>query len=78
LKHDATWKAFLLPSSQLSFGNIYNNAEEQTKVDNIGERQLTSLLTQLAVPYEYSMSQKMDELREEIVLVEKHCEWSAV
>ncbi len=56
----------------MNFGNIYGGGEDASKADNIGEEQIMNLLNQLEVPYKYSMAQKLDELREEVNIVEKH------
>lgn len=74
LRHDTTWKNFLLPPSNVCISSLYGASDEytDTKVENIGEQQIVSCLQRVEVPYKYTMSQRLEELKEEINNMEKY------
>lgn len=39
---------------------------------NVGETQLIATLQKLEIPYKYTMSQRMEDIKQELILVEKH------
>lgn len=75
LRHDSSWKSFLLPPSNVCISSIYDAADEysEIKVENIGEQQIISCLQRVEVPYKYTMTQRLDELKEEVNIMEKYC-----
>lgn len=63
LRHDNSWKAFLRPSS-----SIVTDMES----NNIGYVQLRACLEQMELPYENTMGARVEGVREELIIMDKH------
>eukprot|EP01038_Epipyxis_sp_PR26KG_P008420 gene8420-11388_t len=66
LRNDSSWKAFM--KSATMFAVIHENIDEE----NTGEIMLIAALAQLDLPYKLTMIQRMEDLKEEVLLIEKH------
>lgn len=86
LRNDKLWKEFLKPktggssdappTTSSGFSNPFKRDTSSSvpvvyDSDNVGENKLISCLHQLEVPYKFTLTQRMEEVRIEINTIEK-------
>ncbi len=52
-----------------------NSVNENSGEGNVGENKLIDCLSHLEIPYKYTMVQRMEDVKEEILLIEKNGEF---
>mmetsp|Transcript_24535 Transcript_24535/g.40906 ORF Transcript_24535/g.40906 Transcript_24535/m.40906 type:complete len:746 (+) Transcript_24535:103-2340(+) len=80
LRNDDVWKDFLKPKAYVeeqqqqqkqAVGSISSVDRGGGRVLSVGEEKLLECLTQLVIPYKQTMTQRMEDIRQEITLIEK-------
>ena len=71
LRNDQEWKQFMRPGA-LNSGGLSAPIEELfNPSDNTGVMQLIACLRHLNIPYKYTMTQRMEDVKIEVQIIEK-------